>query len=440
MILCRRCTTRFDDDSLERCTKCGADLTGPDGLRLGTALRPDWKPTAVERPTEEIVPPAEPPAPDPIRVEPVRTEPIAERPPSSEPATRPARRRGRRPGEQRDEEVEPTAPGTDDLDTPDTLDVAVQDDAAPSRDPAVEPVGEPPARAPETAPSDPTTPVPEPAAASTAVRVAAATGVTIGEGEVACPACRRANDEGRRFCRYCAATLPAFGREPDDELEAPEREPLIRRLLGTTKRPGRDSRTFAQRAKDSGQRRLKYRAKYTLKSKLRALGYLGGGAAGLMIMLGPVRARVMEYVNPPDPVAVDVVAEEGTPAVDGEILGPHNANDRDPKTAFALPWTGEPVSFAVRLPEGRPARQLEFETGFPNDVDDGSLYRRPATIVLSADGEEQTIELDDHEGPQRVDLDLPGDPSVITMTITGVHERDWTTYERVAIAEVAIVR
>ena len=71
--------------------------------------------------------------------------------------------------------------------------------------------------------------------------------VTLGQDEVACRECGRANEATRRFCRYCGGTLPAFHDDRVVDDDEPVDEPLIRRLLGTTRKPGRDGRTFGQR-------------------------------------------------------------------------------------------------------------------------------------------------------------------------------------------------
>jgi hypothetical protein len=455
VILCRRCTTRFDDDSLERCSNCDADLTGSDGLRLPpSASKPTFADRPVQRPPER---PIERPVERPIEgtmpptgvartapPEPPHGEPLIEvhEPSRSASETSPAaaRRRGRRPGEQDETELEPLsneviAP----VDAEPAVSVPKQEVSASGRtgdDPSAV-RSAPAAGGPVAKRSTDAAPAVQPAEIA-AARVPAAVGVTLLPGEVACGVCHRANDGTKRFCRYCATTLPAFEGDELDEPDQPGRDSLIRRLLGTTHQPGRDSRTFAQRAKDSGQRKLKYRAKYTLKSKLRAVGFVGGGVVGLFVMLGPLKDRVEKIINPPDAIKVELVAESDTPAI--ATFGAENAFDEDPKTAFVMPWIGVPVSFTVQLPADGQVRQLEFETGFPNeDVDRGSLYLRPATLLLEAGGELQTIELDDHEGAQRVKFDLPDDTTTINVTILTVHERSWTTYERVAIAEVGVV-
>ena len=491
MIVCRRCTTRFDDDTQAHCSNCGADLTGSDGLRLSGALAKDWSPADAARPVERSVPPLPTPAErivPPASPTPGRTGDSVPPPPTpigevretfrptDEAGAPSARRRGRRPGEHDDDEPEPlsyesaaseSAPSTDQRDvvpppTPAPAPSVPVISSIPDRPRAPEPAV---SRAPAEVGGGARTPDQD------AVRVPAATGVTLADGEVGCPTCRRANDALKRFCRFCGSTLPAYGIEPPRGADELGPEPWIRRLLGTTRKDGRDARTFAQRARDSGQRRLKYRAKYTLKSRLRAMGFVCGGLTGLIIMLGPVRSRAREFVNPPDPIPVEGVIEDGTPSIDATKFGPELAYDTDPKTAFVMPWVGDPsageggildsgggvsstiaeaeqpattasVSFIVRLPAGRPARKLVFETGFPNaDLDGGSLYLRPKTLTLEGDdGETQLIELEDHEGRQRVPIELTGNPTTIRVTITTVHERDWATYDSVAIAEVAVIR
>lgn len=489
MILCRRCTTRHEDDATV-CSECEADLTGPDGLRLGPTMRSDWDPAEV-RPPEPRPDPIEP-SPDPAPAPPPAAEPAARTtnplidsprsdvpphraspadrgtgrptidPPVSPPPpgesgaiVRPDReaqgpadpggrqpRRGRRPGEVNDDEVEPDA-----HQLPTKEAAAPAEDPSPARPPATSGSGRhdeaqpdadrPPPNGPaiRDIPGRPTT-----AEADQAMpKVPAAATATLADGEIACPSCRRANGVHRRFCRFCATTLPAFVDEPDED-DAPQHDSFIRRILGTTRKPGRDSRTFQQRARDAGQRKIKYRAKYTVQSKLRSLGYIGGGLAGLVLVLGPVRHQVMERLNPPEAVSVESVMYDGdVPFPDDG--GPEFAHDDAPDTAFVLLWSDSgPAQFSFRMPGTDQPKKIEFETGYPDDdLDRGSLYLRPFEVTLSANGAVQQIELGNHEGEQRFGFDLPDDVSVVTISILSVHETAWETYDRVAINEIRIV-
>ncbi|MEM9514367.1 MAG: hypothetical protein AAGA42_05870 [Actinomycetota bacterium] len=333
-------------------------------------------------------------------------------------------RRGRRPGERDDEEVEPdTNSGPVPAAAPSPQQVVDDDRVVPAREesavPAVARVGAPV----------------QPGALTAVPGVAVA---DRGDG-ARCPSCSRWNPFERRFCGFCGAALPALAQIDDvEDIDDPS-DSWWRRLTGTTRTKGTDNRTFGQRMRDSGQDKLKYRAKYSVQSRLRALGLIGGGLAGLVILLGPVRAQVTEWLDPPDAAPVSAVVITDTAPV-ADAFGAEGATDADDTTALVLPWAGEPVSFQIELDPDRSADELEFVTGFPNDdvQGRGPLYLRPAVVELTSGTQTFTIELADQEGSQRRGLRFDEDPSTIDVTIVEVHERPWETYQRVAIAEIGV--
>ena len=463
MIICRKCKTHNDDDATE-CSMCQTDITGRDGIPTGAAA----KARAAQPPRSRARPAAEPPARPLPDLDSPAAGSGADGPASDDLADLPPLPEGLddvpppRPGEaveapwfedppaagdavsspddtgEEDETEGRDEDGDDDEDrvrwstAKERPKLIVRDDLSGPDQVIERPERESYDHIPEGHRPDEdidvdednieevvTTATPlsfggkvvaEPGRSDGYGVPAATSTVTLLSGQLACDNCGEANDDHRRFCCACGTILPAFTtpRDPDSDVVEP-RSSLWRRITGTVNKDGRDGRTRGQRMRDAGQRKLKYRAKRTLRTRLAAVGITAGMLGGGVMALGPWRSRIEGWFEgDPDPVAPSEILLEGEPL--DEIL---------------FPWSGEgdEVTLVLNLPAPANIDQLVF-TPLPNDHEDASNFARPSVVRVG--GVSDDIELGNDGRADRVDVRLLG-ASTIEVTIVAVHDFGWET-------------
>ncbi len=135
---------------------------------------------------------------------------------------------------------------------------------------------------------------------------------------------------------------------------------------------------------------------------------------------------VLSYTNELDVIHV---AASSHAQGDGITLSPAMAVDANPNTCWAAATNdvnGAWISFEFSKP-GHPAC-IRFINGWIPSPDEKTMYprnHRPKSIALTTDaGERVTFELEDHNDPQFVKLDLEAPTRVITLTTTDVYESE----------------
>jgi hypothetical protein len=279
---------------------------------------------------------------------------------------------------------------------------------------------------------------------------------------VRCPHCLEANAEHRRFCHACGEVLPAFHNRlageaddgDDDEAAVADGQPrntVWRRLTGTTVSEGRDNRTWRQRARDAGHRRVRYETGLSPKARLSMLSGAAAVVAVAALALGPLRSQVTGLLSSTPPghlpagaTFVPEVFQGADPSQDDAVavpgFHPRGAVDDNPATGVGFrlsPVDGTPEEAAlhVALAETVTPRALVVHTGLPPEHPEVQLSPRPRHVeVCDEAGACDTVELQDQADTQRVPVEGLGPSRVLTVRVLSVHLR----YEE--FVPVAIVR
>lgn len=213
-----------------------------------------------------------------------------------------------------------------------------------------------------------------------------------------CRHCNHPNEASRRFCESCHRPLERV-RTPAVVRRVAFRNPLLRRLLGTTRGAGVDTRTWRQRGVDRGLRGgIRHRAGLSPGSRI---GLLAGGA-GLVLVIGLLavfRGPIANLFSPPDSDMRFDSSLSGL-AIGTEQTDIGAISDGSVESPLVLSWPGDKVVGTVCAADTAHVIEFSFaETERPEKMRvhisavsaDGSLSAAlapgPRLISLRGDGE-----------------------------------------------------
>ncbi len=232
-----------------------------------------------------------------------------------------------------------------------------------------------------------------------------------------CPQCQHVNPPAQQRCERCACAL---------QVAAPQTAP----------------------AAPAPARARRSRAPVAVLVAVLLLALIGGGAAFFLLRkpaAPPVASSSTTTAPEVPPVKLDggtieakasseLPSETGRYAIantlDGDLTTAWNSNGDE------IGPTGK-VTLTYTFPGTVDLRQIEFFNGYQKSEESYFNNGRPHHIVITTDAGQQQIDLDDATGSQKITLTAPGPTKSVKLRIESVYRDDNTTYQDMAISDIA---
>lgn len=267
-----------------------------------------------------------------------------------------------------------------------------------------------------------------------------------------CPACGSPVIVGKMVCESCWTDVrPPKGHQPHRRPQR-GRDAWHRRLRGTTRYLGSDTRSWSQRLTDSGlDGQLRHGANLTSGSRLGLASVAALGIVVFALALGPFRDNIITLVDRPDDLISYELGFEGAvvpvPGGEGELVA-----DGSIQTGLMLAWPESAVPSTcgltgpgIRLtfaPDTPPARMRIF-VGIdpPDEAESARLWPGPKSLSILGGGGCGEFQFSD-EGDFGV-LDVSEVAAGGNSLTIRIHDRfedaDFQSYDVVVFGEIELV-
>lgn len=272
------------------------------------------------------------------------------------------------------------------------------------------------------------------------------------EKGVVCRHCDVENKKDRTFCDSCRQPLWVTDGRQRGRTGA-VKEPIFRRLMGTKRSGGVDTRLWSQRLRDRQlDRSLRHRTGMTPGSRLGFAAAAVGLVAAVALFFGPLRQPIARFVSPPTENVVfstsvsfaDVGDEDSTRLSDGSL-----------EKALQLPWDSTPPDGVACAESEAPTIRLQFDpAAHPKTVrlyvgldpvdenESPELFPGPRTVSVVGDtgclGPVELVE----SGWASIDVtDVVGEgPTLEIVLLARWDDPNVATYPVMAVAEIELLR